>query len=170
MNIALVGAFSTGRTTLAKALHLHFPDLKLITSKLPFKITHSASNTDLKACQIYLRTFRKANWQFISDRSGLDPIGFASARDHWDVLETLIETAQHISSRLTYLFYVPPIPEIPVLESAFQGLVDRNIKEFLDVYAIPHTSIYSHKLEDRVDEIVRHISLHTGGVSDEAMF
>ena len=170
MNIAFVGAFQTGRTTLAQTLYKHFLDLKLIVNKLPFKVSDNSPNTDLQACQIYLQAFHKADWKFISDRSGLDPIGFATARDHWDVLETLIETAQYISSQLTYLFYVPPIPEIPVLETNFQELVDKNIKEFLGVYEIPYTRIYSHKLEDRVGEILRHISLHSGGVSDEIKF
>lgn len=163
MNIALIGAQSAGKTTLAKALSPHFPNLKLIVE---LNRIHSSAGlndspqSDLDACTTYLRAFREANWNFISDRSGIDPVGYAVSRNHWSVLEALIETAQEVSKHLTYLFYVPPMSIIPVEDPDFQGLVASNIVDFLVVYGISYTKLYSMSLEGRVKEIVEHIRLY----------
>jgi len=166
--IAIVGSFSTGKTTLAEAAaaKLGLPLLPEVAREIAaqgFKLDKDA--TVETETLIFLRQYynEMMHTDFIGDRSLIDVMAYASwvlehqeRRKEFALWDTCLDIAQHhLRSQYTHVFYLPIefgiVPDgLRPMDPEFQADIDRRILELLDIHAIRHRTLRG-SVEERVD-------------------
>ena len=169
--IAIVGSFSTGKTTLAEdaAPKLGLPLLPEVAREiveLGFKLDKDA--TVETETLIFLRQYRNemVHPEFIGDRSLVDVMAYAAwvleNQDHrkefalWD---TCLQIAKHhLRSQYTDVFYLPIefgiVPDgLRPMDPDFQADIDRRLVHLLEVNDIVYTTLRG-SVPERLDALL----------------
>lgn len=185
MRIALTGASSTGKTTLAKALlddHRFNKYVRTLLKVDARKIieSYNCKNVDemtRKQLQDFeLRYFQIKKEQeteqdnFLSERSFVDIAAYWIVRDTYDCTleeqEKLIEPCKQQSSNYDLTIYLPF--GLFTFESDgyrsenmfFHKQIDNQIASYLRDWNIHHITLDFTDISRRVDAVVRHINVH----------
>lgn len=170
--IAIVGSFSTGKTTLAEAAapKLGLPLLPEVARELAalgFKLDKDA--TVETETLIFLRQLHNEMTHpgFIGDRSLLDVMAYASwvlenqpRRKEFALWDSCLDIAQHqLRSQYTHVFYLPVefgiVPDgLRPMDPDFQADIDRRILSLLQTYDVRHDTLTG-SVEDRLDALLR---------------
>lgn len=157
--IAIVGSFSTGKTTLAEAvadpLALPLlPEVAREVAAMGFPLDKDA--TPEVETLIFLRQLynEMSHASFVGDRSLLDVMAYAGwvldnkARTEHSVLwDACVDIAtHHLRSQYTHVFYLPiEFPIVPdglrPLDPGFQGEIDERIRALLDRHSIRYEAL-----------------------------
>ncbi len=172
LRIAIVGSFSTGKTTLATevAERLALPLLPEAAREVAgqgFKLDKDAT-PEIEAL-IFLKHYNNelSTYQFVVDRSMLDIMAYAGwVLDNrprtkemaiWDECERLAE--RRLRSAYTHIFYLPI--EFPIVldglrpdDPEFQKDIDVRLLGLLDGHGLVYETITG-SVEERVEKIVR---------------
>lgn len=157
--IAIVGSFSTGKTTLAEVMarRLELPLLPETAREvvdLGFKLDKDA--TPETEALIFLKQYNNelANAEFVGDRSLIDVMAYAGwVLDHqprrketalWDECVRLAERS--LRTNYSHVFYLPI--EFPIVldglrpdDPAFQQEIDERILRLLDAHSVSFETI-----------------------------
>lgn len=169
--IAIVGSFSTGKTTLAEAVapKLGLPLLPEVAREIAaqgFKLDKDA--TVETETLIFLRQFHNemTHPEFIGDRSLIDVLAYAGwvlenqePRKEFALWDSCLEIAEHqLRSQYTKVFYLPI--EFGIVEDGlrpndpeFQEDIDRRIVGLLDTHDIRHQTLTG-TVEERIDALL----------------
>jgi nicotinamide riboside kinase len=174
--IAIVGSFSTGKTTLAEALarELDLPLLPEVAREiveLGFKLDKDA--TPETEALILLKQFNNemSTPEFVGDRSLIDCMAYAGwvlanqpykkEMALWEECERLAE--RRLRTNYSHVFYLPI--EFPIVldglrpdDPAFQKEIDERIIELLATHSVRYETITG-----TVDERLAHIHRHLDG-------
>src|SRR6266571_5401143 len=157
--IAIVGSFSTGKTTLAEAAAHHLdlpllPEVAREVAALGFKLDKDATpevETLIFLKQLYNELTHP---DFIGDRSLIDVMAYAGwVLDNqptrpesalWRECERLAQV--HLRSQYTHVFYLPiEFPIVPdglrPLDPGFQEEIDERVLGLLDHHAIRYETL-----------------------------
>jgi nicotinamide riboside kinase len=157
--IAIVGSFSTGKTTLAEAVAEPLglpllPEAAREVAALGFKLDKDA--TPEVETLIFLKHFynEMAHPDFVADRSLLDVMAYAGwVLDHQDwrkeraLFDECKKIAQHrLRSQYTHVFYLPI--EFPIVldglrpdDTEFQKDIDERIVGLLETYDVKYETL-----------------------------
>ncbi len=169
--IAIVGSFSTGKTTLAEAAapKLGLPLLPEVAREiveLGFKLDKDAT-VETEAL-IFLRQYHNelTHPEFIGDRSLVDVMAYASwvlenqeRRKEFALWDTCLDIARHnLRSQYTDVFYLPIefgiVPDgLRPLDPDFQSDIDRRLLHLLEANDIQYSTIKG-SVEERLDAIL----------------
>ena len=168
--IAIVGSFSTGKTTLAEVLARRhdlplLPEVAREIAELGFKLDKDA--TPETEALIFLRQYNNelSIPEFIGDRSLIDVMAYAGwVLDNqerrkemalWEECERLAE--RRLRSTYSHVFYLPI--EFPIVldglrpdDPAFQKEIDERIVRLLRTHDIRYRTVTG-SVEDRVTQI-----------------
>lgn len=169
--IAIVGSFSTGKTTLAEAVapKLGLPLLPEVAREIAaqgFKLDKDA--TVETETLIFLRQFHNemTHPEFIGDRSLIDVLAYAGwvlenqePRKEFALWDSCVEIAEHqLRSQYSKVFYLPI--EFGIVEDGlrpndpeFQEDIDRRILGLLDSHDIRHQTLTG-TVEERIDALL----------------
>jgi nicotinamide riboside kinase len=173
--IAIVGSFSTGKTTLAEAVAEPLglpllPEAAREVVKLGFKLDKDA--TPETETLIFLKQFynEMAHPEFVGDRSLVDVMTYAGwvlDNREWTKEMALWEecrriASHHLRSQYTHVFYLPiEFPIVPdglrPLDPDFQAEIDRRMLDILDTHDIKFETLTGtvdarmHELLDRIE-------------------
>lgn len=172
--VAIVGSFSTGKTTLAEAvaepLELPLlPEVAREVAALGFKLDKDA--TAEVETLIFLRQYynEMTHEDFVGDRSLIDVMAYAGwVLDNqprrlenalWDVCEQIAE--YQLRSQYTHVFYLPIefdiVPDgLRPLDPDFQRDIDRRMVSILDRFAVRYESLTG-SVDERVDALVKRV-------------
>ncbi len=177
--IAIVGSFSTGKTTLATLLARKLdlpllPEVAREVAELGFKLDKDA--TPATEALIFLRQYNNelATPQFVGDRSVLDVMAYARwVLDNqertkemilWDECERL--AGRGLRTAYSHVYYLPI--EFPIVldglrpdDPAFQQDIDDRIVHLLRGNEIPYRTITG-SVEERIEEIERDLAKPPG--------
>lgn len=170
--IAIVGSFSTGKTTLAEAVapKLGLPLLPEVAREIAaqgFKLDKDA--TVETETLIFLRQYynEMSHPGFVGDRSLIDVLAYAGwvlenkeRRKEFALWDSCLEIAEHqLRSQYTHVFYLPI--EFGIVEDGlrpndpeFQEDIDRRILGLLDTHDIRHQTLRG-SVEERVDGLLQ---------------
>jgi len=172
LRIAIVGSFSTGKTTLAEliARRLELPLLPEAAREvvaLGFKLDKDA--TPETETLIFLKQYNNelSTERFVGDRSLIDVMAYAGwvldnqprskEMSLWDECVQLAE--RRLRTAYSHVFYLPI--EFPIVldglrpdDPEFQREIDRRILGLLDTHGIVHDTITG-SIEERMDKILR---------------
>lgn len=157
--IAVVGSFSTGKTTLAEAAAepLGLPLLPEVAREVAaegFKLDKDA--TPEVETLIFLRQYRNElrHPAFIADRSLLDVMAYAGwvlehqeRRREFALWDACLDIAEHrLRTQYTHVVYLPiEFPIVPdglrPLDEDFQRDIDRRILELLERYGLRYETL-----------------------------
>jgi AAA domain-containing protein len=168
--IAIVGSFSTGKTTLAEVLARHL-DLPLLPEaarevvELGFKLDKDA--TPETEALIFLKQYNNelSTNEFVGDRSLVDVMAYGGwVLDNqprcketalWDECLKLAE--RRLRGNYSHVFYLPI--EFPIVldglrpdDPAFQAEIDERLIRILRVHDIDHIPVKG-SVEERMDQI-----------------
>src|SRR5688572_13218233 len=152
--IAIVGSFSTGKTTLAEAAapKLGLPLLPEVAREivsLGFKLDRDA--TVEAETLIFLRQYYNeiTHASFVGDRSLIDSLAYAEwvlshqeRRKEFALWDACLDLAKHsLRSAYTHVFYLPvEFPIVPdglrPMDPEFQADIDGRIRRLLDTHDI----------------------------------
>lgn len=169
--IAIVGSFSTGKTTLAEAVapKLGLPLLPEVAREIAaqgFKLDKDA--TVETETLIFLRQFHNemTHPEFIGDRSLIDVLAYAGwvlenqePRKEFALWDSCVEIAEHqLRSQYSKVFYLPIefgiVPDgLRPDDPEFQEDIDRRILGLLDSHDIRHQTLTG-TVEERVDALL----------------
>ena len=169
--VAIIGSFSTGKTTLAEvaAGKLGLPLLPEVAREvvaLGFKLDKDA--TVETETLIFMRQYynEMVHSEFIGDRSLIDVMAYAGwvldnqeRRKEFALWDTCIDIAQHhLRSQYTHVFYLPIefgiVPDgLRPMDPEFQADIDRRLLGLLDEHAIRHHALTG-SVEQRLDEML----------------
>lgn len=172
--IAIVGSFSTGKTTLAERVAQPL-DLPLLPEaarevvKLGFKLDKDA--TPETETLIFLKQFYNelSHPEFVGDRSLIDVMTYAGwVLDNraWTKEMALWEECQriashHLRSQYTHVFYLPI--EFPIvadglrpLDPDFQADIDRRMLDILDTHDVKFETLTG-TIEDRAGALIERV-------------
>ncbi|HVL80263.1 MAG TPA: ATP-binding protein [Actinomycetota bacterium] len=157
--IAIVGSFSTGKTTLATevapALDLPLlPEVAREIAALGFKLDKDA--TVETETLIFLRQWyaEMTHPEFVADRSMLDALAYAGwvlehqeRRKEFALWDACLDIAtHHLRSNYSHVFYLPV--EFPIvadglrpMDPDFQTDIDKRIVGLLDSHSIPYETL-----------------------------
>jgi nicotinamide riboside kinase len=168
--IAIVGSFSTGKTTLAEALarRLDLPLLPEVAREiveLGFKLDKDA--TPETEALIFLRQYNNelAADEFVGDRSLIDVMAYAGwVLDNqpyrkemllWEECEKLAE--RRLRTNYSHVYYLPI--EFPIVldglrpdDPAFQKEIDERVRGLLQSHSVAYSTITG-SVEERLDAI-----------------
>lgn len=167
--IAIVGSFSTGKTTLgnelARKLDLPLlPEVARQVVELGFKLDKDA--TPETETLIFLRQWHAemTHPEFVGDRSLIDVIAYAGwvlehqefRKEHY-LWEACLDIAQaNLRTQYSHVFYLPI--EFPIVldglrpdDPEFQADIDSRMKKILESYAVAHTELTG-TVEDRLNQ------------------
>jgi hypothetical protein len=168
--IAIVGSFSTGKTTLstalAKKLNLPLlPDVARGLASLGFKLDTEAT-PELETL-IFLKQFNAeaSTPEFVADYSLIHVMAYAGwVLDHqpyrkemllWEECERLAE--RRLRTNYSHVYYLPI--EFPIVpddlrpdDPAFQKEIDRRVVGLLDAHGIAHQTLTG-SVEERLNQI-----------------
>lgn len=165
--IAIVGSFSTGKTTLAEAAAepLGLPLLPEVAREVAaegFKLDKDA--TPEVETLIFLRQYRNEmrHPSFIADRSLLDVMAYAGwvlehqeRRREFALWDTCVDIAEHrLRTQYTHVAYLPIefaiVPDgLRPMDEAFQQDIDRRILELLERYGL-HFETLTGSVDERL--------------------
>jgi nicotinamide riboside kinase len=168
--IAIVGSFSTGKTTLAEAAAepLSLPLLPEVAREVAaegFQLDKDA--TPEVETLIFLRQYRNEmrHPAFIADRSLLDVMAYASwvlehqeRRREFALWDACVDVAEHrLRTQYTHVIYLPiEFPIVPdglrPLDVDFQRDIDRRILELLERYGLGFETLTG-SVEDRLEAL-----------------
>jgi deoxyadenosine/deoxycytidine kinase len=169
--VAIVGSFSTGKTTLAEtaAPKLGLPLLPEVAREvveLGFKLDKDA--TVETETLIFLRQYynEMVHPEFMGDRSLLDVMAYASwvldnqeRRKEFALWDTCLDIAKHhLRSQYTDVFYLPiefgiVLDGLRPDDPAFQKDIDQRILHLLDIYDVKYETLTG-SVEERLDALV----------------
>lgn len=172
--IAIVGSFSTGKTTLAEAAAepLELPLLPEVAREVAaegFKLDKDA--TPEVETLIFLRQYRNemTHEHFVGDRSLIDVMAYAGwVLDHQErrkesaLWEACVEIAEHrLRSQYTHVFYLPVefgiVPDgLRPEDPEFQGEIDERIRELLKRHAVRYETLTG-SVEERLNGLMEHV-------------
>jgi len=169
--IAIVGSFSTGKTTLAEAVAEPLglpllPEVAREVAALGFKLDKDA--TPETETLIFLRQWRNelTHPGFVSDRSLVDVMAYAGwVLDHqerrkefalWD--ECLQIAEYQLRSQYTHVFYLPiefgiVADGLRPMDPAFQADIDERMRAVLDRHALSYSTLRG-SVDERVAALV----------------
>lgn len=170
--VAVVGSFSTGKTTLAEAaapkLGLPLlPEVAREVASLGFKLDKDA--TVETETLIFLRQYHNemTHPEFIGDRSLIDSMAYASwvlehqdRRKEFALWDACLEIGRHhLRAHYSHVFYLPIefdiVPDgLRPLDPDFQQDIDRRVQQLLHSHDIPYRELTG-SVEQRLDEVVR---------------
>jgi nicotinamide riboside kinase len=173
--IAIVGSFSTGKTTLAEAVAQPLglpllPEAAREVAALGFKLDKDA--TPETETLIFLKQFYNelAHPEFVGDRSLVDVLTYAGwVLDNrewtkemalWGECEKIAR--HHLRSQYTHVFYLPI--EFPIvadglrpLDPDFQADIDRRMLRLLDVNDVNYETLTG-TVEERAEALIKRLS------------
>jgi nicotinamide riboside kinase len=174
LRIAIVGSFSTGKTTLAEALARRL-DLPLLPEtarevvELGFKLDKDA--TPETEALIFLKQYNNeiSEREFVGDRSLIDVMAYAGwVLDNqprvkefalWEECEKLAE--RRLRGNYTHVFYLPI--EFPIVldglrpdDPAFQEEIDNRVVKLLRAHDIDYRTL-SGSVQERLEQIEREL-------------
>lgn len=172
--IAIVGSFSTGKTTLAEAAaeRLELPLLPEVAREvvaLGFKLDKDA--TPEVETLIFMRQFynEMTHEHFVGDRSLIDAMAYAGwvldnqkRRKEFALWDACVKIAEfQLRSQYTHVFYLPiEFPIVPdglrPLDPDFQQEIDDRMRALLDRYSVHH-EILAGSVEERLDRLEHHL-------------
>jgi hypothetical protein len=168
--IAIVGSFSTGKTTLSTALAEKLnlpllPDVARGLASLGFKLDTEAT-PELETL-IFLKQFNAeaSTPEFVADYSLIHVMAYAGwVLDHqpyrkemllWEECERLAE--RRLRTNYSHVYYLPI--EFPIVpddlrpdDPAFQKEIDRRVVGLLDAHGIAHRTLTG-SVEERLNQI-----------------
>ncbi len=168
--IAIVGSFSTGKTTLAEALARHLelpllPETAREVVELGFKLDKDA--TPETETLIFLKQYNNelSTDEFVGDRSLIDVMAYAGwVMDNqprrkesalWDECVKLAE--RRLRANYSHVFYLPI--EFPIVldglrpdDPAFQEEIDQRVIRLLKSHDIDYDTVKG-SVEERMDQI-----------------
>jgi deoxyadenosine/deoxycytidine kinase len=173
--IAIVGSFSTGKTTLAEAVAEPLglpllPEAAREVVKLGFKLDKDA--TPETETLIFLKQFHNelVHPEFVGDRSLIDVLAYAGwvlENREWTKEMALWEECEkiarhHLRSQYTHVFYLPV--EFPIVldglrpdDPAFQADIDRRMLDLLEVNDVKYETLTG-SVDDRVEALISTVS------------
>ena len=166
--IAIIGSFSTGKTTLAEAAapKLGLPLLPEVAREIAaqgFKLDKDA--TVETETLIFMRQYynEMTHDGFVGDRSLVDVMAYASwvlehqeRRKEFALWETCLDIARHhLRSQYTDVFYLPIefgiVPDgLRPMDPEFQSDIDRRLVELLGIHDIAFETLTG-TVEERID-------------------
>lgn len=169
--IAIVGSFSTGKTTLAEAAapKLGLPLLPEVAREVAaqgFKLDKDA--TVETETLIFMRQYynEMIHEGFVGDRSLIDVMAYAGwvlehqdRRKEFALWDTCVDIARHhLRSQYTDVFYLPIefdiVPDgLRPLDPEFQADIDRRLVELLHIHDIVYETLTG-SVEQRLDRII----------------
>ncbi len=170
--IAIVGSFSTGKTTLAEAvaepLQLPLlPEVAREVAAMGFKLDKDA--TPETETLIFLRQFRNemTHPDFVSDRSLIDVMAYAGwvldnqpRRKEFALWEECLRIAEHrLRSQYTHVFYLPIefgiVPDgLRPMDPAFQSEIDERMLRVLSKHDVAYAELRG-TVEERVEALTK---------------
>lgn len=169
--VAIVGSFSTGKTTLAEvaAAKLDLPLLPEVAREiveLGFKLDKDA--TVETETLIFMRQYynEMVHAEFVGDRSLIDVMAYAGwvldnqeRRKEFALWDTCLDIAQHhLRSQYSHVFYLPIefaiVPDgLRPMDPDFQADIDKRLLKLLDVNAIRYETLTG-SVERRLDDML----------------
>jgi hypothetical protein len=173
--IAIVGSFSTGKTTLAEELARRLslpllPEVAREIAALGFRLDKDA--TPETEALIFLRQFNNETEEpeFVGDRSLIDVMAYAGwvldNQPHrkemllWEECERLAE--RRLRTNYSHVYYLPI--EFPIVldglrpdDPAFQKEIDERVLGLLESHAVSYETVTG-SVEERLAQIERHLS------------
>jgi len=170
--IAIVGSFSTGKTTLAEVVATRLglpllPEVAREVVELGFKLDKDA--TPETETLIFLKQFANelTHAEFVGDRSLIDVMTYAG----WvlDNREPTKETAlweeceriasHHLRSQYSHVFYLPiEFPIVPdglrPLDPDFQADIDARMRKLMDVHDVAYDALRG-SVEERLEAMIK---------------
>lgn len=172
--IAIVGSFSTGKTTLAEVLARQLdlpllPEVAREVVELGFKLDKDA--TPETEALIFLKQYNNelSEPEFVGDRSMIDSMAYAGwVLDNqpprkemalWDECVRLAE--RRLRTNYSHVFYLPI--EFPIVldglrpdDPSFQKEIDERILELLAAHAVRYETVTG-SVEERLAQIHEHL-------------
>ena len=168
--VAIVGSFSTGKTTLAEAVAEPLglpllPEVAREVAALGFKLDKDA--TPEVETLIFLRQLynEMSHDHFVGDRSLIDVMAYAGwvldnqeRRREFALWDACVRIAEHqLRSQYTHVFYLPiEFPIVPdglrPLDPDFQKEIDERMVKLLDVHDVPYRSLTG-TVEERIEQL-----------------
>ena len=172
--VAIVGSFSTGKTTLAEAVAEPLevpllPEVAREVAAMGFKLDKDA--TPEVETLIFLRQLHNemTHPDFVGDRSLIDVMAYAGwvldnqeRRKEFALWDACLQVAEYqLRSQYTHVFYLPiEFPIVPdglrPLDPAFQKEIDERMQELLDRHSIRHRTLTG-SVEERVEGLVHSV-------------
>ena len=169
--IAIVGSFSTGKTTLAEeaAPKLGLPLLPEVAREiveLGFKLDKDA--TPETEALIFLRQYNNelSTEEFVGDRSLIDVMAYAGwvldnqeRRKEWALWDTCLDIAKHhLRSQYSHVFYLPVefdiVPDgLRPLDPEFQADIARRMLHLLELNDIRYETLHG-SVPERLDALL----------------
>ncbi|MEX2538270.1 MAG: ATP-binding protein [Actinomycetota bacterium] len=170
--VAIVGSFSTGKTTLAEAaapkLDLPLlPEVAREVVELGFKLDKDA--TVETETLIFLRQYynEMIHESFVGDRSLIDVMAYASwvlenqeRRKEFALWDTCLSIAKHnLRSQYTDVFYLPiefgiVADGLRPMDPDFQQDIDNRMLRFLKIYDVQYQTLTG-SVEDRMGQLMQ---------------
>jgi nicotinamide riboside kinase len=173
--IAIVGSFSTGKTTLAEVLARRLalpllPEVAREIVELGFKLDKDA--TPETEALIFMRQYNNelSTDEFVGDRSLIDVMAYAGwvlDNQEWRKEMLLWEECVKLAERrlrtnYTHVFYLPI--EFPIVldglrpdDPEFQEDIDRRLLKLLHSHDLEYTTVKG-SVEERLEQIEAHLS------------
>jgi nicotinamide riboside kinase len=173
--IAIVGSFSTGKTTLAEELARRLalpllPEVAREIVELGFKLDKDA--TPETEALIFMRQYNNelSTDEFVGDRSLIDVMAYAGwvlDNQEWRKEMLLWEECVKLAERrlrtnYTHVFYLPI--EFPIVldglrpdDPEFQEDIDRRLLKLLHSHDLEYTTVKG-SVEERLEQIEAHLS------------
>lgn len=170
LRIAIVGAFSTGKTTLGEILARRLglpllPEAAREVVELGFRLDQDA--TAETEALIFLKHYNNEviTPEFVADRSLVDVMAYAGwVLDNqperkenalWEECERLAD--RHLRTNYSHVFYLPiefpPVPDgIRSTDTEFQKEIDRRIVTLLQTYGVRYVTVTG-SVHDRLGKI-----------------
>jgi len=168
--IAIVGSFSTGKTTLAEAaaerLDLPLlPEVAREVAALGFKLDKDA--TPEVETLIFLKQFRNelTHPEFVGDRSLIDVMAYAGwvldnqeRRREFALWDACVKIAEYqLRSQYTHVFYLPiEFPIVPdglrPLDPDFQNEIDERMVRLLELHDVKYEPLTG-SVEERIERL-----------------
>ena len=172
--IAIVGSFSTGKTTLAEAVAEPLglpllPEVAREVAALGFKLDKDA--TPEVETLIFLRQWRSelTHASFVSDRSLIDVMAYAGwvldnqpRRKEFALWDECLAIAEHrLRSQYTHVFYLPiEFPIVPdglrPMDPAFQAEIDDRMRDVLKRHDVSYSTLQG-SVQERAEALTGHV-------------
>lgn len=173
--IAIVGSFSTGKTTLAETVAepLGLPLLPEVAREVAaegFKLDKDA--TPEVETLIFLRQYRNEmiHEDFVGDRSLIDAMAYAGwvldnqqRRKEFALWDACLEIAEHrLRSQYTHVFYLPIefdiVPDgLRPMDPDFQAEIDQRMVGLLDRYSIRYETLKG-SVKERAETLIARVT------------
>lgn len=180
MTICFTGSHGTGKTTLARAIS---PGVNRLAKDKGLKPFSLVVDTTRKALEAFEDAFKKpvneativgfrlnqlglTGDNVISDRTVLEPVIYAAAYNSLDDQTFYLLTQLafwSLKKTINCLFYLPVAINliddgVRPADPAFQVKIDKEIINWLGHVQVPYVSIQSITLEERVEEVISHLT------------